>query len=241
MKFEMQFRVGVKDVGQGNKMTNYAYLSFLEEIASFHSSLCGYGVNDIETKGKAWILMDWKLKVIKRPKYGDLLTIKTWGRPIEKHVFFTYRDFEVFNGSELVAIATSKWVLLDTNSRKITKITEEVFSEYKPQDTTVFDEEDIQKIKEPKEGSLKLIYEVKRFDIDMINHMHNLNYLNLAYEVLPDESYLHDEKPNVHIMYKHQILLGDKVKCYYTKQGEKEFVILKSEDDKVLHSIIELS
>ena len=241
MKFERQFTVGVKDVGKSNKMTNYAFLSFLEEIASFHSSTCGYGVNDIEIKGKAWILMDWKLEVIKRPKYAEELTIRTWARPIERHVFFTYRDFEVFCNGEKVAIATSKWILLDVNSKKISKITEDIFKEYKPEDINVFEEKEILKIKEPEKKALKLIYEVKRADIDMIKHMHNLNYLSLAYEVLPEESYENLEKSNIRIMYKHQILLGDKVKCYYAKQENKEIITLKSEDDKVLHAIIELS
>lgn len=241
MKFEKQFTVGVKDVGKSKQMTNYAFLSFLEEIASFHSNLCGYGVNDIDTKGKAWILMDWKLKVIKRPKYAEEITIKTWARPIEKHVFFTYRDFEVFCKGEKVAIASSKWVLLDVNSKKLSKITEDIFKEYKPEDINVFEEKEILKIKEAEENDLKLIYEVKRADIDMIKHMHNLNYLSLAYEALPEESYENLEKSNIRIMYKHQILLGNKVKCYYAKQGKKELISLKSEDGKVLHAIIELS
>ena len=241
MKIERQFTIGVRDVGHSNKMTNYAFLSFLEEIACSHSDICGYGVNDIPKNHKAWILMDWKLKVIKRPQYAEKLTVKTWARPIDKNLFFTYRDFEVFNGEELVATASSKWVLLDTNSKKITKITDEIISLYKPENINVFEEKEISKLTEPKQKDLRLIYEVKRSDIDMIKHMHNLNYLKLAYEALPDESYFNEEKPNVRIMYKHQVLLGDKVKCYYTKQDNKEIITLKSEDDSVLHAIIELS
>ena len=97
MKFERIYTVEAKDVGRNNIMTNYAFLSFLEEIATYHSNLCGYGVEDIKTKGKGWILMDWKLKVFQRPKYADELLIKTWARTAEKHSFFTYRDFEVFS------------------------------------------------------------------------------------------------------------------------------------------------
>ena len=240
MKFEKVFTVGVKDVGISNLMTNYAFLSILEEIACLHSSLCGYGVNDINTKGKAWILMDWKLKVFKRPRYLDEIKVKTWARPIQRHVFYTYRDFEVYLGKELLAVATSKWVLFDVESKKITKITEEIFSPYKPEDSKVF-EEDIERLKEQEKQELKMTYEVKRSDIDMIKHMHNLNYLNLAYEILPDETYYSKEKSNVRIMYKNQIVLGDIVNCYYAKQEEKEIITLKSNDNSVLHAIIELS
>lgn len=241
MKFEREYLVGVKDVGINNQMTNFAFLSFLEEIASTHSNLVGYGINDIETKKKVWLLMDWKLEVYKRPKYSDTLKIKTWARTLEKLSFYSYRDFEVFNGNEKVAIATSKWVLFDLETNKISKITEDIMNLYNGEKDQVFEEKDILKIKEPEEQDLKLKYEVKRADIDINKHMHNLNYLKLAYEVLPEEIYFSGEKKKVRIMYKHQILLGDKINCYYTKQENKDIITIKKEDSKILNAIIELS
>ena len=240
MKFEQNYVVGIKNIGISNKMTNYAFLSLLEEIACSHSATIGYGVNDVETKKRAWILMDWKLQVIERPIYGEKLTIKTWARPIEKHIYYTYRDFQVFKEEKLVAIASSKWVLMDTNIGKITKITDDMFKLYNSENENVFEEKDISKIKEPENSEFKLIYQVKRSDIDINKHMHNLNYLKLAYEILPEESYYGKEKNSTKIMYKHQIMLDEKVRCYYAKKEDTETIIIKSEDNKVLHAIIEL-
>lgn len=241
MKFEKEYYVQVKDIGLKNKMTNYAILSKLEEIASDHSNTVGYGVKDIEKKKKAWLLMDWKLKVIERPEYGQKLNVKTWARPIEKQPFFTYRDFEIFEGEKRVAIATSKWILFDLETNRIGKITDDIIRLYHPEEECVFGERDITKIREEKELGQAISYEVRRSDIDINKHMHNLNYLQLAYEVLPENIYFGNEKNNVRIMYKHQILLGDKVKCYYINSNEKDIITIKSEDDGVLHSIIELS
>ena len=111
MKFEREYYVGIKDVGLNNKMSNYGILSCLEEIASSHSDKVGYGVNDIESKKKVWLLMDWKLKVIERPEYGSKIKVETWARPIEKRPFSTYRDFKMFNNGKISAIGTSKWIL----------------------------------------------------------------------------------------------------------------------------------
>lgn len=241
MKFEREYLVGVKDIGMNNQMTNLGILSFLEEIASTHSHTVGYGVNDIKTKRKVWLLMDWKLQILERPRYGDTLKVKTWARPIEKHLFYTYRDFEIWNQDKKVAIATSKWVLFDLETNKIAKITEDIIHLYKPEVDSVFENEEILKIKEPEEQKLVLEYEVKRADIDINQHMHNLNYLKLAYEVLPEKIYFGEEKSRVRIMYKHQILLGEKVNCYYTSQEGKDTITIKSEDNKVLHAIIELN
>lgn len=242
MKFESEYFVGIKDIGRNGLMTNFAFLSSLEEIASVHSNKVGYGVNDIKTKKRVWILMDWKLKVFERPKYGDKILLKTWARPINKHIFYTYRDFSIYIGERKVAIATSKWVLLDIEKNKICKIEDDILDLYKPENEKVFEEEEILKLIEHKQNQeMKMEYEVRRADIDVNNHMHNLNYLKLAYEILPEEIYNANELNSVRIMYKHQIKLKDKVKCFYTNQEEKHIVSIKSSDEKVLHAIIELN
>ena len=240
MKFERDYLIGIEDIGKNNKITNLGFLKYLEEIACSHSATCGYGANDIETKKKAWLLMGWKLKVIDRPIYEKTITVKTWARNISQNSFFSYRDFEVYCDNKLVAIATSKWVLFDFEIKRITKLTEEIYEPYNPENLHVFESEEIEKSKEPAEKELNMLYEVKRFDIDINRHMHNLNYLKIAYESLPENIYFNEELKNIKIMYKHQILLGDKIKCYYSKENEKNIIIIKSGDDKVLHSIIEL-
>lgn len=240
MKFEAEYTVGVRDIGRNNEMTNIAILSYLEEVASSHSSTCGYGVNDIETKRKVWFLMDWKVKVLQRPKYEDKLTFKTWARPIGKHYFYTYRDFEIFLGEKLVAIATTKWVLFNIDDNKIMKIPDDILSLYNPEEEKVFEDDEISKIYEPNEKNYYFKYDVIRSDIDVNKHMHNLNYLKLAYEVLPENIYENNELNNVRIMYKHQVKLKDKIKCYYSNEGGKHVVSIKSDDDKVLHAVVEL-
>ena len=226
MKFEREYYVGIKDIGLNGKMSNYGMLSVLEEIASAHSDTVGYGVNDIENKKKVWLLMDWKLKVLERPNYGSNIKAKTWARPITKRPFSTYRDFEVFDGEKRVAIATSKWILFDLKTNKISKITDDIIDLYKPENEKVFEEDEIEKLKETKELDGYIEYDVKRADIDVNEHMHNLNYLKLAYEALPENVYDAEEKNNVRIMYKHQILLGEKVKCYYNNQENKDIITI---------------
>lgn len=240
MKFETEYTIGVRDIGRNNAITNIAMLSFLEENASTHSSTVGFGVNDIEIKKKVWFLMDWKVKIFQRPKYGDKLIFKTWARPIDNHIFYTYRDFEVFLDNKLIAIATTKWVLFNLEDGKIMKISDEILSLYNPEREKVFEEDEIEKIKEPEIKKHCFEYEVRRADIDVNKHMHNLNYLKLAYETLPEEIYENEKLNNIRIMYKHQVRLNDKIKCYYSKEEEKHVVSIKSENDKVLHAIVEL-
>ena len=178
---------------------------------------------------------------VERPEYGSKIKVETWARPIEKRPFSTYRDFKMFNNGKISAIGTSKWILFDLETNKIAKITEDIIDLYKTEPEKVFEKDEIEKLKEVDELNSYIEYDVKRSDIDVNKHMHNLNYLKLAYEALPEEVYYSKEKDNVRIMYKHQILLGDKVKCYYTNIENKDIITIKSKDDSILHAIVELS
>lgn len=242
MKFENEYIVGIKDIAINNSMTNYSILGFMEEIACLHSNEAGYGINDLPNTQKVWLIMDWKLEVFVRPKYGDKLTVKTWARPIEKRMYYTYRDFEIFRGNTKVAVATSKWIMLDLKTNKITRLNDEIMELYNPENEQVFENKELDKLVAPQglESSNVISYQVKRADIDINKHMHNLNYLKIAYEALPDDIFFGEEMSNVRIMYKTQILLGQKLKCYYYKQKEKNIIVIRNNDDSVLHAIIEL-
>lgn len=70
--------------------------------------------------------------------------------------------------------------------------------------------------------------------------MHNLNYLDLAYDVLPEEIFRNEELNNVRITYKREIKLGETVKCQYSYENFKHIIAIKSEDGKILHALIEM-
>lgn len=235
------FQVGFRDVGKSNKLTNRGLIGFLEDIAGMHSNIAGYGLNSIKSTCLTWILLNWKIRVIKRPIYGDEITVKTWARKTEK--FFTFRDYEVFDSSNnIIAKASSKWLLLNANTLAIEKITNEIMDKYEPEDISVFDgEPEINKISEPKVYSSFFNYTVQRKDIDINDHMHNVYYLDLAYEALPEDIYRNCKFNNFEIMYKKEIKLGETVKCLYSNIDDIHYITIKSEDDKVLHAIIKFS
>lgn len=239
MIYTEKFKIQIKDIGKENKIKNRAILEILENVACYHSDLVGYGVNNIKDTKVTWILLDWKLKVIKRPTYGQVLTVNTWGKGMNK--FFTYRDFEIYDdNNNLCAIATSKWVLIDAEKGKMTRLTEKIIDAYKPENKNVFKKEKMDKIEIPEEFTNTVKYQAIRKDIDINNHMHNLYYLDLAYEALPKEIY--DRRPfeNVKITYKKEIKLGEKVICQYSEHKGKYVIVIKNEEETTIHAIVEL-
>ena len=163
---------------------------------------------------------------------------RTWARDGNK--IFTYRDYEIYDSNgNLCVIATSKWTLVDIRTLKLVGISEEVRSKYTFFNKSVFEEE-IEKLKEPKSVIKENDYKILRSQIDVNRHVHNLYYLDIAYEILPEDIYYGEEKDNIEITYKKQIKLNDDIMCKYTIEDGKDIVTIKSKDNKVLHAIVRL-
>lgn len=238
MILEKMYTVGNRDVGATKKATIKAMMKYLENIACSHSDIVGYGINTIEETGVVWILLDWKFKIIERPKYGQNIKVRTWSRKMEK--CSAYRDFQILDeNGNVLAIATTKWVLLDASTRKIQRIPEEFTTKYQSEpERNVFGEE-IEKLQETENEEYSVQVKTRRTDLDINNHVNNLNYLDLAYEVLPDEVY-NAELKNVRITYKHQTEPGEIVNVSYTKKENKNIITIKTENKDKLHAIVEL-
>lgn len=239
---EKKYTINVKSVGSGNSLTNSGFLSLFEEVACFHSDMAGYGLNQIEKTHLTWILLHWKVKVLKRPEYNETVIVRTWARDSSNYV--TYRDFEMLNeNGDCLCIASSKWTLVNTETRKLAKITPEIIGCYAPEcKKNIFGVIDIDKLKEPINNNLQpnYIFTVLRRDIDINNHMHNLYYLDYALEALPQDVFENSNINQFEIMYKNGAKLGDVVNCYYLKQEDGHYVVMKSADNTKLHAIVKL-
>lgn len=237
--FSCKTRIGVSDIGKSNKITNKSIIKILENVGGMHSESLDVGLNSIESTGISWILLGWKIKVVQRPKYNEELNVETWGR--EYNRAFTYRDYKIYDeAGNLCVIATSKWSIIDIKNGKLAEITPELMEPFQIEDNKVFEEESNLKIKEPKTATSQITYKIQRRDIDINNHVHNLYYLDFAYEALPHEVYEKGECNNIEIMYKTQIKINDEIKCMYTKEDNQNIITIKSLDNSILHAIVKL-
>lgn len=231
------YKIGLEDIGRNNEATNKALLAIMQDIACLHSASVGYGVLEIETKKRAWMLLDWKMEVIKRPKYNDDIKVETWSRKVER--LYAYRDFQLKDKEgNIIAIGTSRWIFVDTERKRPVRLTADIADLYESEtDKNVFLEE----MEDIKCGDylFKKDYCVQRRDIDINQHMNNLSYLDMAYEILPEDIYNTKVFNNIRIVYKKEILYGEKVECYYEEQNNKYIITVKSQGK--INAIIEFS
>ena len=237
--FENKTRVDISKVNSNALITNKGMLELLENTACMHSDIAGYGIQDIPNTHLSWIQLNWKVEILRRLHYAENVTIRTWARVATK--VSTLRDFEILDeNGKIVCIATTRWTLINTDTQSITKITDDIINKYNPENKTILPDFEFKRLEEPTEFSNEYIYTTQRRDIDVNKHMHNLNYLDLAYETLPEDVYLNNEFNNIEIMYKTAIRLGNTSKCLYSFQNGKHIVTIKSSDEKSLHCIVNL-
>jgi len=165
--------------------------------------------------------------------------MKTWSRKIER--LYCYRDFELYLDDKLVAIASSKWIAVYRNTGKIARLTKEVSEEYNSTDVSVFADEATFELNIPEAFTNIYTYTPERRDIDTNHHVNNLFYLDFAYSSLPEEVYNNRfNLNNIEITYKKEIKLGDTIKCKYVLENDKHIVVIFSEDERIVHAIINL-
>jgi len=237
MYFTQDFRITLSMLGKNIYISNKGFLSILQDAAEMHSASIGFGVTDIDKTNYSWALLNWKVQINSRPKYGDTITVKTWSRYSTK--LYSYRDFEILDSNgETIAIATSKWVLIDVLKGRIAKIDTELISKYNPEDKSVFGITELDKLEEPQNYSNTINYGIRKADIDVNNHVNNLCYLDIALEAFPQDANEFNSCTELEILYKHQIKLEDKVCANYSFENSENYVVIKSDNNNVLHSII---
>ena len=237
MYIEHDFFVGFRDVDFNNNLKIKSALSYLEDTAGIHSNIAGYGLLDIDKNKKTWVLTNWKLEFIRRPRYSENLKVKTWSNGTEK--IYALRDFYIYDEKgEIVAKATSKWVLIDIETMGIAKLTDEIMNAYTTEPDKVF-EEKVEKLKEPEKYLDSVKVKITKDMIDVNGHVHNINYIDFVTQVMPLE--VMQNAKIIEVLYKKEIRDEETIKCFYGIQDNKHYAVIKSEDEKNIHAILRIN
>lgn len=224
MVFERKHKVGVDEVNRKLLMTNRAIIVSFENTASFQSDSIHYGILDIPQTLLTWFVIDWKVRVIRRPLYGEELTIRTWGRDAARS--FSYRDFEIYVNDELCVQATSKWALLNVATRSFETVTPELLQRYGNEDSlSTFAERELEHMMVLDEYDSRTPITIRKSDLDFNGHVNNVKYFDflIDYANVPEFN-------DFRITYRKEIRKEDEVYLCHSKVDNKDmFAIIDAE------------
>lgn len=131
----------------------------------------------IIAEGYAWILNKIAISIFRQPFYGETLTVDTWHRGTRG--FKSYREYEIRSGSEKVAAASSSWLYLDLNRRRVVKVPAETDSLYGTRPDLALGL-DIEEWRPDKKLAPAFVMDIsiRRSDYDMLGHVNNAAYFD---------------------------------------------------------------
>jgi acyl-ACP thioesterase len=151
---------------------------------------------------------------------------------------FGMRNFYLKDEAGKICVkANSYWVLLDTDTHRPLRVTEEDAAIYGQGEEPLEMDYASRKIPMPKgicrQGAP---VRVQRCHLDTNKHMNNCYYVQLALEYLPEDF----ELGQIRVEYKNSAVYGDEIVPYYCEEDTGVSVVLKNRENETIFALVSL-
>lgn len=220
--YQFDSRIRYSEVNSERNLTLPALLDYLQDCCIFQSEELSVGVDYLKSTQAAWVLSSWEIEILRNPKLGEYICVKTW--PYDFKGFYGYRNFLIETKSgEVLAKANSVWVFMDTCHMRPARITKTVVNAYQkeigePLEGTWSE----RKIMLQESGVIKDPVQIARFHIDTNHHMNNEKYVQVAEEYLPEQYQVR----RLRVEYKKAAVFGDILYPTVIEKTDQIFVVL---------------
>lgn len=205
-------------------------INYFQDCSTFQSEDLNLGLSYLQNKNRIWLLNGWQLEVKQPAHLGDYITVGTWAYDFKG--FYGYRNFTMVNeNEEVLSVANSIWVYIDTNTGRPTKVPDRTGYELEPPYPMEYSS---RKIQIPEDLTAYPSFTVIKSNIDSYNHVNNGQYIKMAEEFLPESL----DIIGMRVEYRKQAILGDVIipKVHY--KDERQVIVLSDTEQKP-YAIIE--
>lgn len=190
-----------------DRLAAWGCARLLQQAADGHTDLFGIGFRQLQEQHKAWVLCRTYYDVHRLPMDGDAVEVRTWSRSTDG--LYAWRDFELTDGSGAVLVAaTTSWVVIDTDSRRVARLGE-IVRGFESHADCATDAVLPRRLRFPQGEKGELVAErqpVRHSMLDHTQHMNNAEYVRWIADSLPggegvaapfelDVEYLQETRP----------------------------------------------
>ena len=222
------FQVRANEIDVNGKVAFHNLVNYFQETAWLHVIDLNITGDEILKYDLMWVLNRMKVEVFNYPKLHEIVTVKTFPSVFDKYFF--YRDLRLYDANnELIAQATSTWLLVNVKTRRLAPVPDFL--------KTLVEEINIEKERLPiAKGKIPKITEadfqskvaVKWFSLDTNNHVNHIHYFRWILEELPTIVHEKQTVKSVDILMKSEATLGENL----TIQA------IDNQDDTYTHQIL---
>lgn len=221
------------DVDIHQRATIPAMVMMMQEAAMQHVLRIGVSAKELVKENLAWVLHQQYFEFFRQPTLGEKLEIQTNPTGLER--IFTYRDFQMKDAKGTqVAQASSSWLLMDTETRKMAKYPKFISDMLQPSN-------DFEKLPRPPRMKFKIekpdfekTFQVGFHDLDFNGHLSNFYYFKWMLDSMPSDILKNQQLESLQIRFKEECYLNDVIKVLIEKVDEKTYVNVLLKNEKVL-------
>ncbi|CAK9145175.1 unnamed protein product [Ilex paraguariensis] len=221
------------EVGPDKSATIESILNLLQETALNHvwmSGLLGDGfgaTHGMMRNNLIWVVSRMQLQVDHYPIWGEVMEIDTWVGASGKNGM--RRDWLLRSHATGLVFArgTSTWVMMNQQTRRLSKMPDEVRAEISPwfiekQAIKYEIPEKIEKL-DDKAKYVNSGLKPKRSDLDMNHHVNNVKYVRWMLETIPDEFLEDHQLSGIVLEYRRECGSSDTVQSLCQPQEDGIF------------------
>ena len=219
--FEETFKIRSSEVDTNGKAHLQSVCNLLQEIAGNHALALNFDISQLMEKDLTWVLHRLHVVMDRMPEWREEITIKTW--PSSGDTLRAYRDFQIFgeDGNE-IGRSLSYWLMLNVNSRRPVRMPEEVLDMAPKKVEHVLDIKS-ERLSGIEDCDSSKEFNVRRSDLDLNNHVNNVQYIGWALETLPEKTNIKE----IDIEFQAECLIDDNI-----VSRSKTF------DDRYIHQLL---
>ena len=201
--------------------------NLIQLTAAAHSELGGISFSDMQEFNQAWVLSRMRVEITALPKWKDKITITTWINSLEHSR--SVRAIEVMlNGNKIIGSETF-WVVFNTKTRRPEELKLPIshFELHPKRKATQLSfskitiGECLEKIGEK---------EVVLSDLDIVNHVNNVKYLEWCLDYVEPELILNSKIESFEMNFLRELSLKDLVGINKCNSSDKiQYTITKEE------------
>lgn len=192
--------------------------NILQLTAAAHSEIGGISFSDMQEFNQAWVLSRMRVEVTELPKWKDIVTVKTWINTLENSR--SVRALEMYvNGNKIVGCETF-WAVFNTKIRRpeALALPFEHFELYPEQKATQIP---FSKINLNKEKESVFEKTVVLSDLDNVNHVNNVKYLEWCLDLVDEKLILNQKIESFEMNFIKELSLKDKIFIYENLTSDK--------------------
>ncbi|KAK4479908.1 hypothetical protein RD792_015452, partial [Penstemon davidsonii] len=221
------------EVGPDKTATIESILNLLQETALNHVWMSGLlsdgfgATHGMMRNNLIWVVSRMQVQVDHYPIWGEVIEIDTWVGASGKNGM--RRDWLLRSQATgiVFARATSTWVMMNQQTRRLSKMPDEVRAEISPwfiEKQAIINEENPEKIDKLDNNApyVRSNLKPKRSDLDMNHHVNNVKYVRWMLETIGDEFLENHQLSDIILEYRRECGSSDVVQSLCEPQEDDD-------------------